>query len=39
MRLARILATAAVLALLQASLPAQAGLVGNGTNTVSVNRS
>ncbi len=36
MRLARILATAAVLALSQASLPAQAGLVGNGTNTVSV---
>ena len=34
MRLARILAPAVVLALMQAAPPAQAGLVGDGTNTV-----
>ena len=35
MRLTTMLGTAAALLLMQAGLPAQAGLIGNGTNTVS----
>ena len=35
MRLTPLLAAAAALVLMQAGRPAQAGLIGNGTNTVS----
>jgi len=34
MRFSPVIGIAAILMLMQASLPAQAGLIGNGTNTV-----